>query len=236
MGSAFSSGIKEEGFAVSTQLEKDGFYDVIFVIVNIGKASKVLAEAKKKGITGGTIFSASGTVSSNLLRTIGFQEVKKEILFMVSARENTSPAIEHISTLFEFEQPNRGILFSTPVSHLLGTHGELLNLDVQAIPSAPGHECFLTVAPAGSGDAVVAAASLAGSRGGTLFHGQGVLTDPLQMLFGIGLDSAQDIVMNLVTASVADAVEAAIVERLQLDEPGNGILFSFDAENVHGIR
>ena len=56
------------------------------------------------------------------------------------------------------------------------------------------------------------------------------------MLFGIGLDSAQDIVMNLVTASVADAVEAAIVERLQLDEPGNGILFSFDAENVRGIR
>lgn len=227
---------KKEGFAVSDQLEKDVLYDAIFVIVNIGKANKVLAEAKKKGITGGTIFPASGTVSSNLLRTIGFNEVKKEILFMVSARENTAPAVDHITTLFDFEQPNRGILFSTPVVHLLGTHGENLDGTGPIIPLAPEYEAFLTMVEAGFGEFVVEAARSAGARGGTLFHGHGVLTEPLQKVFAIELAPHQDIVITLVTASIADAVEAAIVDRLHLDEPGNGILFSFDAENVRGIR
>ena len=111
---------------MTEQVENKRFYDVIFVVVNIGKASRVLEEAKKCGITGGTILHGSGTVSSALLRTIGFYEVKKEILFMVCARDKTQPTVEHISSLFHFELPNRGILFTSPVSHLLGTHGEIV--------------------------------------------------------------------------------------------------------------
>ena len=72
---------------MTEQVENKRFYDVIFVVVNIGKASRVLEEAKKCGITGGTILHGSGTVSSALLRTIGFYEVIKEIFFMVCVRD-----------------------------------------------------------------------------------------------------------------------------------------------------
>ncbi|CZQ95178.1 hypothetical protein [Trichococcus ilyis] len=222
---------------MTEKIENARFYDVIFVVVNIGKASRVLEEAKKCGITGGTIMHGSGTVSSTLLRTIGFYEVKKEILFMVCAREKTQAAIEHISSLFHFELPNRGILFTSPVSHLLGTHGERLHLHEQgAHPLMADHEVFFTIVAAGSGDEVVEAAAAAGARGGTLFHGTGAFADQCRKAFGIELDSGKDIIMNLVSADVASAVEAAIAERMQLDVPGNGFLFSFDAENVHGVR
>ncbi|WP_107995720.1 hypothetical protein [Trichococcus paludicola] len=221
---------------MTKQVENTRFYDIIFVVVNIGKASRVLEEAKKCGITGGTIMHGSGTVSSALLRTIGFYEVKKEILFMVCAREKTQPTIEHISSLFHFELPNRGILFTSPVSHLMGTHGERLHLDEKDAHPFADHEAFFTIVPAGLGDEVVEAAAAAGARGGTLFHGTGAFAEKCRKVFGIELDTGKDIIMNLVTSTVAPAVEAAIVERMQLDVPGNGFLFSFDAENIRGVR
>jgi hypothetical protein len=221
---------------LTKQIENTRFYDIIFVVVNIGKASRVLEEAKKCGITGGSILHGSGTVSSTLLRTIGFYEVKKEILFMVCARDKTQPAIDHISSLFHFELPNRGILFTSPVAHLLGTHGERLHMVEEDGHPTSGHEAVFTLVAAGLGDEVVEAAAAAGARGGTLFHGTGAFAEKCRKVFGIELDNGKDIIMNLVTFDVAPAVEAAIVERMQLDVPGNGLLFSFDAENVRGVR
>lgn len=221
---------------MTEQVENKKFYDVIFVVVNIGKASRVLEEAKKCGITGGTILHGSGTVSSALLRTIGFYEVKKEILFMVCARDKTQPTVEHISSLFHFELPNRGILFTSPISHLLGTHGERLHMDEKDPRPTSGHEVFFTLVAGGLGDDVVEAAAAAGARGGTLFHGTGAFADKCRKVFGIELDNGKDIIMNLVTSEVALAVETAIVDQMQLDVPGNGFLFSFDAENVRGLR
>ncbi|MFZ2437051.1 MAG: P-II family nitrogen regulator, partial [Trichococcus flocculiformis] len=60
--------------------------------------------------------------------------------------------------------------------------------------------------------------------------------DKCRKVFGIELDNGKDIIMNLVTSEVALAVETAIVDQMQLDVPGNGFLFSFDAENVRGVR
>jgi len=44
---------------LTKQIENTRFYDIIFVVVNIGKASRVLEEAKKCGITGGSILHGS---------------------------------------------------------------------------------------------------------------------------------------------------------------------------------
>ena len=49
------------------------------VIVNCGMASKVLKEAKKKGVSGGTILIGKGIVGSKLSRILGIDEARKEI-------------------------------------------------------------------------------------------------------------------------------------------------------------
>ena len=95
---------------------------------------------------------------------------------------------------------------------------------------------MFTLVAAGLGDEVVEAAAAAGARGGSLFHGTGAFAEKCRIVFGIEVDAGKDIIMNLVTSAVAPAVETAIVERMQLEVPGNGILFSFDAENVRGVR
>lgn len=211
------------------------YFDLIFTIVNIGKASRVLAEAKKKGISGGTITLGRGTINSGLLRKLGFHEVRKEVLLMVSERKNTLPAIEHIQQTFHLDQPNRGIIFSTPLSSVVGTHGERLNLQQGDTSLETTHELFISVTTEGRGEEVVDAVKAAGGTGGTILHGLGAFAETVIKVFGIEINSEKDIVLNLVPKKIADQVEQTLVEQLPFHEKDFGILFSVDAQNVKGV-
>lgn len=57
------------------------------VIVNCGMASKVLKEAKKKGVSGGTILIGKGIAGSKLSRILGIDEARKEIIMMIMKKE-----------------------------------------------------------------------------------------------------------------------------------------------------
>lgn len=212
------------------------FYDIIFVIVNLGKASRVLAEAKTKGISGGTISRALGTISSGLLRKLGFQEVRKEVLIMASERKNTEAVIEHLAQTFRLDQPNHGIIFSTPLVSLVGTHGERLELDQDDAHPQATHEMFLTIVPEGDGEQILAAVQAAGGSGGTLLQGLGTFAETVIKVFGIELSSRKDIILNLVPMKIAEKVEQSLLEHYSFDQKDTGIFFSVEAEHVRGIH
>ena len=215
--------------------KKPYLFDLIFVIVNIGKASKVLAEAKKKGISGGTITLARGTGSSGLLRERGGLEGRGEVLLMVGERTNTIPTIEHITNTFHLNQPNRGIIFSTPLSHIVGTHGERLNL-LEDVPKQPSsYELFISIVTEGEGEKVVDVVKKTAGTGGTLLLGLGAFAETVIKVFGIEINSEKDIVLNLVEKTMADTVEKSLVEQLPFHEKDFGIVFSVDAMHVKGI-
>lgn len=212
------------------------FYDMIFVIVNIGKASRVLAEAKTQGVSGGTMTLGLGTISSGLLRKLGFHEVRKEILIMACERERTLPVIDHLARTFHLEQPNHGIIFSTPLVSLVGTHGERLEMEREDEHPVTTHELFLTIVPEGDGGTILEAVQAAGASGGTLLHGLGTFAETVTKVFGIELSSRKDIVLNLVPLELADAVEQALLDNYPFEGKDTGIFFSVEAENVRGIH
>ena len=61
-------------------------YILSVAVVDSDMGSRVLAEAKKIGVTGGTIFLGRGTVQSHLLCFLGLDKTQKEIVFMVSKK------------------------------------------------------------------------------------------------------------------------------------------------------
>lgn len=216
-------------------MPKETYYDLIIVIVNIGKASRVLAEAKKKGITGGTISIAYGTVNSGLLRKLGLSEIRKEVLLMVSKRSHTVPTINHIKETFHLEEPNRGIIFSTPLSTVVGTNSNSTDLHETDPAPAPTHEMFVSIVPDGDGDKVVEIVRSAGGAGGTIIPALGAFGDTVTRVFGIEINAEKDIVINLVGKHLADTIEAELTKRLNFDRENTGILFSVDAQNIRGI-
>lgn len=211
------------------------YYDLIVVIVNIGKASRVLAEAKKIGITGGTISLAHGTVNSGLLRKLGLSEIRKEVLLMVSQRKHTVLTINHINETFHLEEPNRGIIFSTPLSTVLGTHDNSADLHETDPISDPTHEMFVTIVPEGEGNNVVEIVRQAGGAGGTIIPAYGAFAETVTRVFGIAIKSEKDIVINLVDKQAANQIETELTSKIAFQDKDTGILFSVDAQNVRGI-
>ncbi len=211
------------------------YYDLIVVILNLGKASRVLAEAKKIGITGGTISLAHGTVNSNLLRKLGLSEIRKEVLLMVSQRKHTVLTINHITDTFHLEEPNRGIIFSTPLSTVVGTHDQLSDLHDTDPISDPTHEMFLTIVPEGDGDTVVEVVRQGGGAGGTIIPAYGAFAETVTRVFGIEINSEKDIVINLVDKEAANQIEEELARNIQFQDSDSGIMFSVDAQNVRGI-
>lgn len=211
------------------------YYDLIVVIVNLGKASRVLAEAKKIGITGGTISLAHGTVNSSLLRKLGLSEIRKEVLLMVSQRKHTVLTINHITDTFHLEEPNRGIIFSTPLSTVVGTHDQLSDLHDTDPVSDPTHEMFVTIVPEGDGDTVVEVVRQGGGAGGTIIPAYGAFAETVTRVFGIEINSEKDIVINLVDKQAANQIEEELTRNIQFQDNDSGIMFSVDAQNVRGI-
>ncbi len=211
------------------------YYDLIVVILNLGKASRVLAEAKKIGITGGTISLAHGTVNSNLLRKLGLSEIRKEVLLMVSQRKHTVLTINHITDTFHLEEPNRGIIFSTPLSTVVGTHNQLSDLHDTDPVSDPTHEMFVTIVPEGDGDKVVEVVRQGGGAGGTIIPAYGAFAETVTRVFGIEINSEKDIVINLVDKQMANQIEEELTRNIHFQDSDSGIMFSVDAQNVRGI-
>lgn len=211
------------------------YYDLIVVIVNLGKASRVLAEAKKIGITGGTISLAHGTVNSSLLRKLGLSEIRKEVLLMVSQRKHTVLTINHITDTFHLEEPNRGIIFSTPLSTVVGTHNQLSDLHDTDPISDPTHEMFMTIVPEGDGDKVVEVVRQGGGAGGTIIPAYGAFAETVTRVFGIEINSEKDIVINLVDKQMANQIEEELTRNIHFQDSDSGIMFSVDAQNVRGI-
>lgn len=220
---------------MADHLAASPYFDLIISIVNIGKASRVLEEAKKMGITGGTITIAHGTVSSGLLRRLGLLEVRKEVLFMVSERKHTIPAIDHIVDVLRLNEPNKGIIFSTALSNLLGTQGKRYDLHLSDPLEEATHELFFSVVPVGEGNTVVDVVKGAGGAGATIMHGFGAFAETVIKVFGIEISSEKDIVLNLVDKADADQIEDALVKNMNFDEKDTGILFSVDAHHVRGV-
>ena len=57
-------------------------FELIWAIVNFGKGSKVMQEAKKHGITGGTILLGKGTANNLIADLFGLSDIRKEIVLM----------------------------------------------------------------------------------------------------------------------------------------------------------
>ena len=59
-------------------------YLLFVIIVDFGKATKVIHLAKELGVTGGTILLGKGTVRSSILSLLGLNESRKEVVLMKS--------------------------------------------------------------------------------------------------------------------------------------------------------
>lgn len=95
----------------------------IFAIVERGKADAIVEKAKKAGAKGATILYGRGTGESEARKFFNLHiESSKEIIIIISENETLEPIIDAIVTSGRLKEPGVGILFTVPVTNLIGLH------------------------------------------------------------------------------------------------------------------
>jgi len=210
--------------------------ELCVVIVNHGMGSKILKAAKEFGVSGGTILLGMGTVKSHLLEFLGLNDVRREIVLILSDEKTARESLEGVSNKFHFEKPNHGIAFSIPVAGFLGVRGcgYIKNNENRGAENIMYNAIF-TIVDRGNAEAVIDAAVAAGSQGGTIINARGSGLHEHSTLFSMAVEPEKEIVMILSKIDTTDAIVTSIRDALKIDEPGKGIIFILDVNKTYGL-
>lgn len=211
-------------------------HELICCIVNSGQGSKALKIAKNNGIRGGTVFMGSGTVRNKVLEFLAMDDVRKELVFMAAPRETALDAAKALVKGMGFNKKNHGIAFMIPMNNLIGSMDNEFNAENEdGVVKDNMYSAIFTVVDRGIGSDVVDAANEAGARGATIIHARGSGIHETGMLFAMQIEPEKDMVLILAKDDVRSGIIASIRERLHIDEPGKGIIFTMGVSEAFGL-
>ena len=215
---------------------KDKSFALICVISNYGQGSKLMHEAKRCGVTGGTILFGKGTANNRILEFLGLSDIRKEIVLMVADKETAYQALEKLNKLFEFSKPNHGIAFTTSLRAVIGTRRlKCENTGNERGVDATMYHLITVIVDKDKGEDVIEAATKAGSKGGTIINGRGSGIHETSKLFSMQIEPEKEIVLILSEIEKTDAIVSTIREQLEIEKPGNGIIYVQDVNRTYGI-
>ncbi len=206
---------------------------LFFTIVNRGKANAVLRKAKECGATGGTILLGEGTVQSKLLDIMGMTETRKEILMIPASGELDANLHEILSDSFNLSKRNKGIAFSIPFKRWTAENSDQehnISIDDDRFPNC----CIFTIVDKGRSKDCIKAARAAGAHGGTVIRGHGAGV-PADSYYPLAIEPQKDTVIVITRKNKARSIRERIFSDLELDKPGNGIIFTLPISNTSGL-
>lgn len=218
------------------ELAKMPKFEIVYIIVNHGKGSKVLHAAKELGMRGGTVFLGRGTVKNPILEFFSLYDTRKEIIIMGADVNTADHIVESLSQKFHFDKPNHGIAFTVSANSILGStayKGEESESEEGAKTSM--YQLIITIVNKGKAEEVIDSATAAGARGGTILNARGSGIHETSKVFNMEIEPEKETVLILCKKEVTKGIVEAIYKNLELEKPGNGIIFVQDVNSAYGI-
>lgn len=208
---------------------------LFFTIVSRGKANEILHKAETFGAAGGTIFLGEGTVQSKLLENLGLTKTPKEVLMISASEELSNKLHAGLSENFAFSKSNHGIAFTIPFKqHRLRTSEQGSKQEAYTKNINSTYDCIITIVDKGKSRDCINAARDAGAKGGTLIHGHGAGV-PADFYYSLVIEPQKDIILHISAKNKSDAIRERIISDLELEKPGNGIIFTLPVLRTSGL-
>lgn len=213
----------------------DNKFSLLVVIVNYEYGTKVLNEAKKCGILGGTIVPAKGTINSKLLNFLEITDIRKEVVLMATSECIANEAIILLNEKFNFEKKGHGIAFIVPLSGIFGVSKYDCKQSTNKEVEKTMYQAITTVVERGDAEIVIDAAKKAGARGGTIINARGSGIHETGKLFSIEIEPEKEVVLIISKADNTQNIVSSICNTLQIDKPAKGIMFVSDLSQAVGL-
>lgn len=178
---------------------------------------------------------ALGTVSSSLLMKMGILSDRRTMLCTYGKSEKIYDALSLLRERLHIDKPGHGIAF---VTNAFMPHGCMDMSNSDSSKAVEEEEMFVkisVVVDRGMAQEVMTAARSKGARGGTIIHGRGSSEKEMHTIFGIEIEPEKELVFILAPKELSEGIIGEIVEKLELDKPGKGILFVEEVVSVVGL-
>ena len=183
-----------------------------------------------------------GTANSELLDYLGLGETEKDVVFSLVPGCTIPGLLQAAGEKLQLATPGKGILFTIPLSAVSGAAARFINSQAhrtgteqeEHMPEQGKNELIVVVVNSGCTDTVMAAAKLAGARGGTILHGRRV-GEETEKSGDNGVWLEKDIVAILAPRELRLPIMEAVNRAAGAATESHGILFSMPVEETRGL-
>ncbi len=206
---------------------------LFMAVVDRGRAEDVLNELRAFGVGNGVVLFGEGTVSNRWLEILGLDETQKEVILLTVSERLEEAMHEMMLQSFKINKRRRGIAFSIPLNRY--NRVRYWPADQRVPKDQFPYHCIVTILDEGKSRDFVKVARDAGAPGGTIIHGRGAGVPAEESFFDLVIEPQKDIVFILVPTEKAAHIRQVVVEEMNLDKPGNGILFVLPVTRATGL-
>lgn len=208
-----------------------GSYICLHLIVNEGKAKKIIDDLKeRKLVSGATTMLAQGTAKSEILKLLELHHQRKELAILAIRKDNENLVMDELEK--KLDKKNAGIGFSTDVLKVSWENGQAREDEME---DKSNFEALFAIVDRGSGDDVVDIAQKAGAKGATIVHGRGTGATVLGEVFDMVIEPEKDIVLMLIDKDNIDSIMEDLTKEMEISMPNRGILFTMAVNRTIGL-
>lgn len=209
---------------------------LLVFIVNSGKGSEVVHAAEQRGLQGGTIFLGEGTAKKGILRTLGLDNVHREITLLISHQKKAKEVLESVTIDLQLEKKNKGIGFLVPLSQVVGLQNYQPYEEKREEGIVKMFQAIFVIVDRGEAETVNEVAQEAGAQGGTIIHARGAGAYETKTVFHMDIEPEKEILLIISAQDQTKQIVDRISDELNIEEPNTGILFITDLSDIRGIE
>lgn len=213
---------------------KSRHLEMLVVIVEHNKASKVLHLADEKGITASVAMLGRGTASRTIFDYLGLNDKKKAVLMLFGKTEEIMDLADYLVEKLEMDKPNHGIAYIESAFNVFGTEDNA-NGSENIKRGENMYNAIYTIVEKGNADDVIEAAQKAGSRGGTVIHARGSGSEEARKVFNMLIEPEKEIVLIISEEAKTKDIVESIRKETQIEEEGKVIIFVTNVEATYGL-
>lgn len=211
---------------------KSRHLEMLVVIVEQNKASKVLHLADEKGVTASVAMLGIGTASRTLFDYLGLNDKKKAVLLLFGKTEEIEDLADYLVEKLELNKPNHGIAYIESAFNVFGTED---NSSENIKRGETMYNAIYTIVEKGSAEDVIEAAQKAGSRGGTIVNARGSGSEEARKVFNMFIEPEKEIVLIISEEKMTKDIVDSIRKETGIEEQGKGIIFITNVNQTYGL-
>ena len=192
--------------------------------------------------------NAIGTARSEVLNAFGLIETEKTVGLCIAPGREAHRLLASVTERMEMTRPGHGIAFTAHISGeskavARAFEAETMeraekqedNMEYAELRSECKHELVIAIVDTGYSEEVMAAARLAGARGGTIVHARQSELDKTSKFFGIALQPDKELVIIVIERARKIELMQAVCKACGVHTDAHGFVISLPIDGCAGL-